>query len=311
MSSGDKVGSSSMRRPYSPHQVRPSTGRLCSSGSGAFRSPSSSLLFGPPTPCSPWATAPVPLVCSLPGCACFFLAGSRGHSLPRVRWGFFPGSPDPGIGPGKRRVSQFARPSSCFVPRSKTPLRASRPDPSRSRRCCLRRSVPLGHADCAFRGCVTRGPLLVCLRIVGSVTLPDARLTTSLPGSALAGWVSHPPDGTPNFKASLFPFPLVEYLLVASLNSICCAAPKITVRLGHRRNRDSRACQGTCQGSRRALLGESSLPHSLRSVCDRVAGRAEGLPASVVLAAPAEAVGRERRSGPPRRERAHDCRSGA
>lgn len=77
----------------------------------------------------------------------------------------------------------------------------------RSRRCCLHRSVPTGHADCVFRGFTTRGPLLVCLRIADSVTLAVARLTTSLPGSALAGRASHPPEGSPDFKVSLSSFP--------------------------------------------------------------------------------------------------------
>ncbi len=42
-------------------------------GPGASRSPPSLLIFGPPTPRRPSATAPVPLAVGLPRCGCLFL----------------------------------------------------------------------------------------------------------------------------------------------------------------------------------------------------------------------------------------------
>ena len=68
------------------------TGRLCSAGSGATRSPTSSLLCSPPTPSSPSASAPVSLAFGLPrggrlllcGAACF-AAPAATRVPPRTR----------------------------------------------------------------------------------------------------------------------------------------------------------------------------------------------------------------------------------
>lgn len=53
--------STSMRRTWGPPGVHINTARLCSAGSGATRSPASSLVCGPPTPSSSSAGA---VVCS-------------------------------------------------------------------------------------------------------------------------------------------------------------------------------------------------------------------------------------------------------
>jgi len=57
----------SMRWSWFPPEVPISTGRLCSAGSESpTSSPTSKLLFGPPTPLPPSAAAPVPLASGLP-----------------------------------------------------------------------------------------------------------------------------------------------------------------------------------------------------------------------------------------------------
>ena len=53
-----------------------------------------------------------------------------------------------------------------------------------------------------FRGCIAAAHLLACLRINRVIAGPTARLATGLPGSALAGRVSHPLDDRPNFMES-------------------------------------------------------------------------------------------------------------
>lgn len=57
---------------------------------------------------------------------------------------------------------------------------------------------------------------LACLRIAMTVTRAGARLTSTLPGSALGGWDSHPLDNELIFKeSSQPPFPSDQPFLVA------------------------------------------------------------------------------------------------
>ena len=146
------------------------TSPLCSAGSGATRFPTSSLVWGSPTPSSPSASAPVPLASRLPGGGCLFLSPRR--TQPRAR----PGS-EAGLRPpawpvsslGETRVSQVSGPSSSSVPRLGNPAgcSSSSPGPLPARSHCatdgglagaFRRIDTLGTREMTFSGLCRRGP---------------------------------------------------------------------------------------------------------------------------------------------------------
>ncbi len=156
-------------------------------GPSASRSPTSSLLCGPPTPSSPSTAAPV-----VP----------RGD-LPRPAW--------------RWRVSQVPGPSSCARATIPNPVRNANLSPTRSRSALLPSSY---HAPSAPETIRISGPThaahaLACLRIAEPVSESVARLATGLPGSALAGSVSHPQDDSRDFQKRCFaPFLLDQPCLV-------------------------------------------------------------------------------------------------
>jgi hypothetical protein len=70
----------------------------------------------------------------------------------------------------------------------------------RQQRCCLQDSRFLGHSvSHCFEAVLTRPMPLRAYASSGDITAPEARLATGLPGSALAGRVSHPLDDFSEF----------------------------------------------------------------------------------------------------------------
>ena len=75
---------------------------------------------------------------------------------------------------------------------------------SRWRSCCLRAFRNLGLCRIVpFVGWLTMAHTFAYLRINASVTEDAARLATSLPGSALTGRDSHPPDDDSRFQGDI------------------------------------------------------------------------------------------------------------
>src|SRR5664279_1659499 len=72
-------------RRCSPPEAHLNTGRLCSAGSGANRSPASTLVCSPPTPSLPSAAALVSLARGLPWRGRFFFAEPLTWRRPAVR----------------------------------------------------------------------------------------------------------------------------------------------------------------------------------------------------------------------------------
>ena len=121
------VTSSPRSRPraWFPPEAHINTGRLCSAGSGATRSPTSSLVCSPPNPSHPSVLASVPLARTYLD-ADALLGPIHGHATPppaeapRSESGHRCSAPPDSLRGGVR-VSQVTRSSSSYVPWSYTP----------------------------------------------------------------------------------------------------------------------------------------------------------------------------------------------
>ena len=138
-----------------------------------LRSPTSSLVCGPPTPSPPSIAASV---------------APRGRPATTAR--------------GAVRASQVPGASSSSVPRFQTPSVAPTPRPI----CGIGTAVfehqyALDSGDIPISRLTHAAHSFACLRIAASVTGHVARLATGLPGSALAGRDSHPLDTKQNFRS--------------------------------------------------------------------------------------------------------------
>jgi hypothetical protein len=201
--------SPSMQRPWFPPEAHPDTGRLCSAGSGATRSPTSSLLCSPPTPAPASASASVvPCTSAYPRRRLLLCGAARAASAGRAclrgraaRRGVVTGSP-------LLRTWLVDR---CGSPRCLgRPLRACRgPGPRRIRRplahvgdadAAEKRLKTPGTRDQTIPGLTTRGSRVrTPTHRPGTSPRPGARLATGLLGSALAGRASHPLDDVQDF----------------------------------------------------------------------------------------------------------------
>jgi hypothetical protein len=132
-----------------------------------------------------------------------FLSGPCRRLLPHSRWRWVTGSPFHRIYflRGIDRISQFTASSLPCAPRSTTPsgASASRPLFFRGGRCCLQTFRSPGHPRYTIFEADSAAHTLACLRINEPVTRNAARLASGLPGSALAGWGSHPLDDSSDF----------------------------------------------------------------------------------------------------------------
>ena len=185
------------------------TGRLCSAGSGATRYPASSLLFGPPTPTSPSASALVTPRSRPTSADASSFAGPRGpaaaclHPIRTPRSGTddrLPVCPDLSKerSGSPRCLGRPLHPCHGHVPRR---CFALSPYPSYVA-FAFRTYDPLGTGNRQFRGWNATAHMLAHLRIAGVVTSTVARLATDLAGYSLVGRVSHPLDDSPNFVAT-------------------------------------------------------------------------------------------------------------
>ena len=179
--------------PYT--EAHTNTGRLCWAGvQGCPCSPTSSLVCSPPDSLPPSATAPVPLANGLPRCGCFFCAFQADDTCTRHVSCVGDGSPalrHAGIGRGEARASPgygavlFVRamvehPAGYFHPLL-TP-----------RNACRGLLLPSGKtgpwASGKVRGFGAACPMahtFACLRIVGVISGPGARLATGSGGLTL------------------------------------------------------------------------------------------------------------------------------
>lgn len=173
------------------------------------RSPTSLLLFGPPTPLPPSASASVFPCRGLPSGQVLFLCGARGPATARAHlharsvcedgspaprcsgFSFWRGSGLPGYWAVlfMRAANHDTPPGApSSRPLSRTALLSS---------CCTSPWTP----DISnFRGCTQRLNMLARLRINAIVADDAARLATDLPGSALVGRVLHPLDDFSEFR---------------------------------------------------------------------------------------------------------------
>ena len=187
------------------------TGRLRSAGSGSPPFPAFSATMQPSDSPASFGlgsgsprrrpTAARPLV--LDRLARATATGGRWRVVSGSPWHRFSDCGDAG-------ASQVTGPSSARVPRSSTPPGASSPSPlerlQRRRHCCLQAIERPGHSGSAqFRGRYPSAHLLARLRFASSVAGQDARLTSGLPGSALAGRDLHPLDDVLDFTPYAFP----------------------------------------------------------------------------------------------------------
>jgi hypothetical protein len=178
------------------------TGPLCSAGSGATCSPTSSLVLGPPTPSSPLAALGSSPRGRLPRVVGYFFASATTHDavdsefLVRYPWtGFWPeeieGLPGCWAVPSRRAVTKHP---------AQVPLVSP---------CRLRELLPSGNYDALGPGLQTNfgadahgsPSCLPTHRLL--VTDAGARLTSERVGYSLLGRGSHPLDDFSEISCSL------------------------------------------------------------------------------------------------------------
>jgi len=185
------------------------------------RYPASTLLCSPPTSPAASAAALVPLALGLPRGERFSVPAARAFAdVRRVGDFWFGFSATPTEHRGLSGISQVTGSSVAVAPWSSTPPDASSPRPVPvTTTAAFQGDRPLGTRDHkVFGAAFPTAQWLVYLRIPRAVTCPRARLTTGLPGSALAGRDLHPLDDEPNLRKSPQDFLLPDQHCLVALS---------------------------------------------------------------------------------------------
>src|SRR5215475_4647026 len=219
------------------------TGRLCSAGFRRYpRSPTSTLVCSPPTPClrRPRLRFPLPVAyldasaCSVPTTRALTNVSCVGDGSPALR--------KTGMGRGEARASQVPGPSSSYVPWSNTPPET--PPSSPRRHVCKGVLLPSGKTGpsasgktIGFGAACPMAHMFARLRIADHISGIVARLTTGSGGLTLGRAGFAPAGRQTRFReviASSLPFDphcLVALFFLSASERAPGATPSPTARV--------------------------------------------------------------------------------